>query len=67
MNYLIIVDNLNININKLDTNEYEFITTFEYLDYYGKSFLKNLNFIDDLHLCAFKTPISKVFYLISRI
>jgi hypothetical protein len=31
-----------IKINKLDTNEYEFIMNYEYLQYYGKSFLKEI-------------------------
>ncbi len=34
--------------NKLDTSEYEFNMTYEYLDYCGKSFLKELNFVEDM-------------------
>lgn len=47
MTYQLKVNNLAIKITKLDTDEYEFTTTFKYLDYYGKSFIKLLSFIDD--------------------
>lgn len=36
-------------IRKLDTNEYEFSTTYNYLEYYGKSFLKSLSFITEFN------------------
>ena len=47
MTYQLKVNDLTIKITKLDTDEYEFTTTFKYLDYYGKSFMKLLSFIDD--------------------
>ncbi len=37
-----------IKISKLDTDEYEFVTIYEHIEYYGKSFLKSLSFIEDL-------------------
>jgi hypothetical protein len=40
--YQITVDDKTIQIKKLDTNEYEFTMDYQYLQYYGKSFLKDL-------------------------
>lgn len=34
---------------KLDTDEYEFSTTYNYLEYCGKSYLKNLSFVNDFN------------------
>jgi hypothetical protein len=34
---------------KLDTDEYEFSTTRNYMEYYGKSYLKGLSFVTDYH------------------
>lgn len=34
--------------NKLDTDEFEFNMKYEYLDYCGKSFLKELSFVEDM-------------------
>jgi hypothetical protein len=45
--YQLKVDAFVIDVKKLDTGEYEFATTYKYVDYWGKSFLKLLNFVDD--------------------
>ncbi len=37
-----------VRITKLDNDEYEFHTTHEYLEYWGKSFMKLFAFIDDI-------------------
>ena len=69
--YTINIDNKIIQINKLDTNEYEFTMDYQYLQYYGKSFLKELKitkFQDYLKFCEQKEEftlkeINEVFYL----
>ncbi len=42
------INNQAISCTKLDTDEFEFTMKYDYLDYYGKSFLKELSFIEDM-------------------
>jgi hypothetical protein len=58
MTFEIELDNLTINITKLDTGEYEFATTYQYLEYWGKSFIKSLSFVDNFQE-YFDCPMTK--------
>ncbi len=47
--FKITTDEHSITIIKLDTDEYEFTSVHNYLEYYGKSYLKNLSFVMDFN------------------
>lgn len=57
--YSIITKTYTIIFTKLDTDEYEFSTTYNYLEYYGKSYLKNLLFVTDIQ-CYLNDMNSKI-------
>lgn len=57
--YNIITEKYSILLTKLDTDEYEFSTTYNYLEYYGKSYLKNLSFVSEFQ-CYLNEMNSKI-------